>query len=329
MGMPDGGRGGGHVKRLHREGVDIAPRIITVVQTIYSVADSWALTATLFLGVHSDNKRTMTSSFYSTPFTYSVALFNPKEQTFSRYHAAAVEFGAYMSSAFPNARFVAHVQSSIDVTDIVAACRGRCVVHAYSFTSRKRGVAWLVGAMRFRTLWEDDGPVVVMDIHDDFDIQIRELRKLWNTMTKRGADVGVTYWPSHERECANGTALPGRLHRHTDAGLLVWKDGGDARKATRRRCFVDFCSDAVQKLRVLPRGVDEMLLDEFMTSCGVYGLPTVVFKRHVHAMRHTAPQKESHEGVASSPGAPIHTMIDTGKPSQWVRDMYVCAETRK
>lgn len=51
-----------------------------------------------------------------------------------------------------------------------------CDVRRYSFP-KKKGAAWMVGAMRFRSLWEHPGPevVVVLDIHDDLSIQCRQV----------------------------------------------------------------------------------------------------------------------------------------------------------
>jgi hypothetical protein len=49
-------------------------------------------------------------------------------------------------------------------------------VYRYSLPKRT-GATWLIGAMRFRTLWEYDGPhpVAVVDIHDDLKLQTNQV----------------------------------------------------------------------------------------------------------------------------------------------------------
>ena len=56
----------------------------------------------------------------------------------------------------------------------------------YGF-SKKKGAAWLVGAMRFRTLWEAEGSsvVAVVDIHDDLTLQTKQVRTVPLTAARR------------------------------------------------------------------------------------------------------------------------------------------------
>ena len=111
---------------------------------------------------------------------FSFALFPGKAvDHFAYYRNSALRFIRKMTDAFPGCGFVAHVLDSvreIDCRALVAAACGRCTVKRYAFT-KKRGVYWLVGAMRFRTLWEHEGPetVVVADIHDEPKLQAQQV----------------------------------------------------------------------------------------------------------------------------------------------------------
>lgn len=133
-------------------------------------------------------------------FVFSFALFiGENVDHYAYYRDRTLEFLQNMSKRFPGCSFVAHLLDTVpreDAVAIVAAAQGRATIHRYSFT-KKRGVYWLVGAMRFRTLWEHDGPetvscapkcvglrsvdltphaqVVVLDIHDDIRIQAQQV----------------------------------------------------------------------------------------------------------------------------------------------------------
>lgn len=96
------------------------------------------------------------------------------------YRDSTLVFIRSMREQFPGAAFVAHVLDSVPEADcraLVAAASGKCTVKRYAF-SKKRGAYWLVGAMRFRTLWEHEGPetVIVADVHDDVRIMTKQVR---------------------------------------------------------------------------------------------------------------------------------------------------------
>ncbi len=85
------------------------------------------------------------------------------QEHYQYYRNSALIFVEAMQERFERCSFAFHLSESVPAVDaraLVAAASGRAVVRRYAF-SRKRGAHWLLGAMRFRTLWEHDGPETV------------------------------------------------------------------------------------------------------------------------------------------------------------------------
>lgn len=69
---------------------------------------------------------------------------------------------------------------------------------AFAGDTVKRGAYWLTGAMRFRSLWEDESgrTVVVCDVHDDTRIMAQQIRKILKLLDAHEAQAGITFWPA-------------------------------------------------------------------------------------------------------------------------------------
>lgn len=123
------------------------------------------------------------TSVFMDPLVFSFALFPGKDPDyFDYYRDSTLRFVQTMAKTFPGSRFVAHVTDSVperDTRALVAAASGAMTIKRYAFP-KKRGVYWLVSAMRLRTLWEHEGreTVVVADIHDDTRIQVKQVLSL-------------------------------------------------------------------------------------------------------------------------------------------------------
>lgn len=95
---------------------------------------------------------------------FSVCLFKAdRAEHYFYYRNSALIFVEAMTERFEDCSFVFHLSESVpqlDARALVAAAKGHASVRRYSFT-KKRGAHWLLGAMRFRTLWEHEGPQTV------------------------------------------------------------------------------------------------------------------------------------------------------------------------
>jgi hypothetical protein len=111
---------------------------------------------------------------------FSFALFPGRDvDAFGYYRDSCLKFIKEMSEAFDGCMFVAHLLDAVDPLTckaLMAAARGRVTIKRYTFP-KKRGVCWLVSALRLRTLWEHSGDhtVIVADVHDDVGLQVKQV----------------------------------------------------------------------------------------------------------------------------------------------------------
>lgn len=111
---------------------------------------------------------------------FSFALFPGRDvDAFGYYRDSCLKFIKEMSEAFEDCAFVAHLLDTVDPLTckaLIAAASGRVTIKRYSFP-KKRGVCWLVSALRLRTLWEhgSDHTVIVADVHDDVRLQVKQV----------------------------------------------------------------------------------------------------------------------------------------------------------
>ena len=163
---------------------------------------------------------------------------------------------------------------------------------------RKRipGGCWLTNGMRYRTLWEHEGPetVVVCDVHDKSNVQDERLDELIRKTSALGKQMGITFWHAegHQDDCLNGSALPLKGHCHTDGGLAIWHWGSARETARQIGPYEDYCASALQGVAEIPRGIDEMLFDSFTGRADV-AKKNAHFSLHVHCIRPGAPVSKS------------------------------------
>ena len=116
--------------------------------------------------------------------------------------------------------------------------------------------------MRYRTLWEHEGPetVVVCDVHDKSNVQDERLDELIRKTSALGKQMGITFWHAegHQDDCLNGSALPLKGHCHTDGGLAIWHWGSARETARQIGPYEDYCASALQGVAEVPRGIDEV-----------------------------------------------------------------------
>ena len=163
---------------------------------------------------------------------------------------------------------------------------------------RKRipGGCWLTNGMRYRTLWEHEGPetVVVCDVHDKSNVQDERLDELIRKTSALGKQMGITFWHAegHQDDCLNRSALPLKGHCHTDGGLAIWHWGSARETARQIGPYEDYCASALQGVAEIPRGIDEMLFDSFTGRADV-AKKNAHFSLHVHCIRPGAPLSDS------------------------------------
>ena len=170
---------------------------------------------------------------------------------------------------------------------------------------RKRivGGCWLTNGMRYRTLWEHEGPetVVVCDVHDKSNVQDERLDELIRKTSALGKQMGITFWHAegHQDDCLNGSALPLKGHCHTDGGLAIWHWGSARETARQIGPYEDYCASVLQGVSEIPRGIDEMLFDSFTGRAGV-AKKNAHFSLHVHCIRPGAPSAQTTSDSSTS-----------------------------
>ena len=160
----------------------------------------------------------------------------------------------------------------------------------YKFVGSKKGAVWLTNAMRFRVLWEHEGPeaVVVCDTHDNVDFFHSQLLGLVRKLREFQREIVVTFWESDEDECLSSMPLPLQGHQHVDGGICVFLDGHARAEARKSGNFLRFMQEVLHGAVDIPRGVDEMLTDAFLSRSSVYQRYGM-FLEHVHCIRSRAP----------------------------------------
>eukprot|EP00300_Choanocystis_sp_HF-7_P001555 c11254_g1_i2.p1 GENE.c11254_g1_i2~~c11254_g1_i2.p1 ORF type:complete len:445 (+),score=75.54 c11254_g1_i2:1-1335(+) len=236
---------------------------------------------------------------------FSMALFLVPElrKNFDHYLGCTCGLITHLRKRHSHCQFVVHLSSDIDnaaVRLLSAAAHPNPIQLLRYRLPPKPGACWVVGALRFRTLWEWCGvePVVVCDVHDDVEMLSEQLDALMASITEAQAEVGHSFWKAtgKQGECPHGSALPNiargaRWHAHTDGGLCLWKDGR-ARAHIRDFGleFVAYAIDCINKISVIPRGIDEMMCDTYLGVTGVFALPGIAcFQPHKHRLSSLVP----------------------------------------
>ena len=219
-------------------------------------------------------------------------------------------------------------------------------------------------------------PVVVVDIHDDPMLQVTHTHHTHTTHTalnkertfknnfpkcpqadlvsqalksieSKQKEVLLTYWLAEEGSCANECALSHKRsvrprarkgkHFHTDGGFCVWL-GGRARELVRARGgdFLGFVQRSMLGVSKVERGVDEMLLDAFLTLCrldddsdgpGSSLRDLTIYQEHQHQIVGVAPcmsrlQHEESVFDVEHVTLCVGSLRHQGPPTA----LYVCAE---
>jgi len=169
--------------------------------------------------------------------------------------------------------------------------------------------------MRYRTLWEHEGPetVVVCDVHDKSNVQDERLDELIRKTSALGKQMGLTFWHAEGKrvDCLNNSALPLKGHCHTDGGLAIWHWGSAREKAREISPYVEHCGSVLEGVSEIPRGIDEMLFDAFMERAGVVK-QNAYCSLHVHCIRPGAP--------TSSPSSSERSAKEEGKGKCLIAD---------
>ena len=81
-----------------------------------------------------------------------------------------------------------HLVDDTTLLELHSAARGRLTAVRYSMSQPNSSkTCWLISAMRYRVLWETDTDetVVSVDIHDDSEMQQRQIERLevWPILT--------------------------------------------------------------------------------------------------------------------------------------------------
>jgi len=192
------------------------------------------------------------------------------------YLECAQNFVREMAKVFPDAKFHCHAYGLTEMQQASLSIHVKpdnFTLTEYYFDTKMKGIRWLVCAARFRTAFETttEDVVLICDIHDNCTLLLEEFVKLYELTLKMQKQCGLTHWPSNQSKCPYDVDLTGFVktpedfkgHLHTDGGLQVWLPG-NFRKHLNTLKYWEFCLETVSQLRIISRGIDEILLDWFI-----------------------------------------------------------------
>lgn len=127
---------------------------------------------------------------------------------------------------------------------------------------------WTPMACRFSPLFDPDyehDTVAIMDVHDVLRQQFTSLKK---ALFSKDSFL-LTYYPAKgpPGDCIYANPLQLGRHIHLDAGFSVWKPHPlriEIRNANGD--FMDYLSALCKRYHELPRGSDEVILEQYITS---------------------------------------------------------------
>ena len=188
---------------------------------------------------------------------------------------------------FPNSSFEIHTDESLDKEMVKLLSHvARLVQHQYpiqqkSFPfslnstaqTRRYNVSQLTKCMRLNVLFSKEWAkqhydyCIVLDVHDDFKKTATLIEHYLNEMSEAQHYL-ITQWQSTEADCPYDPVVTKKTHCHFDAGLVIAKKAFPSRDDLS---FEEFCLARVMRAPTkLIKGVEEMLIDEYLKSQSFY-----------------------------------------------------------
>lgn len=264
------------------------------------------------------------------------------------YLECAQNFVRAMAKEFPNAKFHCHAYGLTAIQQASLSLHvkpGNFTVTEYFFDTKTKGIHWLVCAARFRTAFEttSEDVVLICDIHDDCTLLLDEFFQLYELTLKLQKQCGLTHWPSNQSRCPYDVDLKDFVtkpadfkgHLHTDGGLQVWLPG-NFRKHLNTLKYWEFCLEIVNQLRVISRGIDEILLDWFIVHEDEENVfKNAVFRPHKNILVDEEKMPQRLNPIVASQHLDSNThsgnfvrIVERYKIQAGDMDLILCAESR-
>lgn len=210
-----------------------------------------------------------------------------KSEQFESYFQTCLKTIQATKTLFPNSIFELHIDKTLNESEvaILTALCDSVILHQYLTSQRQRSIALfstaatrvkncdqLTKCMRLAPLFDPDKfsnqtVCVVIDIHDDFSVTAALIQD-YLSRKNRTFDYILTKWKSTESDCSYDDALTIETHYHFDAGLVIAKKPFPLQEDIS---FEDFCIAKIfQSPSRLPKGVEEMLVDEYLKGMDFY-----------------------------------------------------------
>lgn len=265
------------------------------------------------------------------------------------YLECAQNFVRAMAKVFPEAKFHCHAYGLTEMQQASLSIHVKpdhFTLTEYYFDTKMKGIRWLVCAARFRTAFETTTEDVVMicDIHDNCTLLLEEFFKLYELTLNMQKQCGLTHWPSDQSKCPYEVDLTGFVktpanfkgHLHTDGGLQVWLPG-NFRKHLNTLKYWEFCLETVNQLRIISRGIDEILLDWFIVHKDKENVfKNAVFRPHKNILvdEEKMPQRLNPKVASQYVDKNTHSgnflrIEERYKIQAGDMDLILCAESRK
>jgi hypothetical protein len=216
-----------------------------------------------------------------------------KEEIFKNYLRVCQKTTELIQKYFPNSTFLLHIDDTINENEMKYFSNDITLVRhkfptlqkSYKFemsssaTMRKKNCDQLLKCIRLNTLFTYDDnkydKCIVIDVHDDFAKTYKLINK-YNKIYKQ--KYIFTQWKSIEYDCPYDNSINIHNHFHFDAGLTIVKQ---RLPSLDHISFIDFCMGRIfNSSRRLPKGVEEMLIDEYLNNIEILSSNDIKIIKH-------------------------------------------------
>lgn len=209
---------------------------------------------------------------------------NRRDEIFNNYFETCKITIKNVKKLFSGSKFHLHVDTSITnyYLNILINIVDKIFVHTFptlqkdyefslnsSAIIRRKNCDQLLKCVRLfylfdKTIFEECDYCIIIDVHDDF----TKTAKYINTFLNTEKDYMITNWKSSESECVYDSNVTEKTHFHFDAGLVITRK---VLPSNSDISFEDFVTARIMKSSSrLVKGVEEMLIDEYLKSIGFY-----------------------------------------------------------
>ena len=167
-----------------------------------------------------------------------------------------------LKTEFPSATFV--VVSDEETTKAcVQFVDGDVIWRSYAM-DKKTANTGMASFARFHAIFDPqyiDRTMIVLDVHDDIELQLKYIRSGLLRLIKAGRSVFFMYAKSDDSSCPYECSAHKTIHTHRDAGFSLWNPSSLRRDNVDKFC--EFWVMIQQTYNAYGYGADEVLMDYF------------------------------------------------------------------